>query len=95
MTPDKLKATCGSILAVGGHVCEDAQQEFSLQARLKGCGYDDVAPLRQVNASKHRSRIDVDAPTNLLLGDVHAVDPVQLHLNTEKPVQFGDNAHLW
>lgn len=77
-----------------GHVCEDAQQEFSLQAWLEGCGYDDVAPLRQVNASEHRSRVDVDAPTNLLLGDVHAVDPVQLHLNTKKPVKFGDNARL-
>lgn len=65
-----------------GHVREDAEEEFSLSARLKGCGYDDVAPLCQVDPLEHGPGVDVDAPTDLLLGDVHAVDPVQLHLNT-------------
>lgn len=85
------KWNSGIVHAVRGHVCEDAQEELSLWAGLEGSGYDDVAPLRQVNATEHRSRVDVDAPSDLLLGHVHAVDPVQLHLNTEKPAQFGDN----
>lgn len=72
----------GTVLAVRGHVREDAEEEFSLSARLKGCGYDDVAPLCQVDPLEHGPGVDVDAPTDLLLGDVHAVDPVQLHLNT-------------
>lgn len=72
----------GIVLAVRGHVCEDAEQEFSLHARLKGGGYDDVAPLCQVDPLEHGPRVDVDTPTHLLLGDVHAVDAVQLHLNT-------------
>lgn len=74
-----------------GHVCEDAEEEFSLYARLKGCGYDDVAPLCQVDPLEHGPGVDVDAPADLLLGDVHAVDPVQLHLNT---ALFHDNVHL-
>lgn len=71
-----------SLPAVREDVGEDAQQKVSLQARVKGCGYDDVAALRQVDAKEHRPGVDVDAPTNLLLGSVHTVDPVQLHLNT-------------
>lgn len=74
-----------------GHVCEDAEEELSLYARLKGCGYDDVATLRQVDPLEHGPGVDVDAPADLLLGDVHAVDPVQLHLNT---ALFHDNVHL-
>jgi len=71
-------------LAVGRHVSEGAEQEDSLQVRVKGRGYDDVPPLRQLNAYKHRPRVDVDAPANLLLGDVHTVGSVELHLNTER-----------
>lgn len=64
------------LLAVRRHVGEDAEQEVSLQARVKGRGYDDVAPLCQVDAKEHRPRVDVDAPADLLLGDVHTVSPV-------------------
>lgn len=64
------------------HVCEDAEQEFALDAGLKGGGYDDVASLRQLDPLEDGPRVDVDAPTHLLLGYVHAVGPVQLHLNT-------------
>lgn len=71
------------LLAVGGHVCEDAQQEFSLQAGVEGRGYDDVAALWQVGPYEHGPGVDVGAPSNLLLGDVHTVDPVELHLNTQ------------
>ncbi len=67
---------CVSLLAVGGNVGEDAEQEVSLQARVKSCGYDDVAPLCKVDAYEHRPGVDVDAPTDLLLGDMHTVGPV-------------------
>lgn len=65
-----------SLLAVGGHVRKDAQKEVSLQASVKGCGDDNVTSLCQIDAFKHRSWVDVDAPTNLLLSDMHAVSPV-------------------
>lgn len=39
-----------SLLAVRRHVGEDAQQEVSLQAGVKGCRYDDVPALFQVDA---------------------------------------------
>lgn len=78
-----LNSNSGFILADGGHVCEDAKQEVSLQARVEGRGYDDVPALRQVDAYEHRPGVDVGASTNLLLGGVHPVDPVKLHLNTE------------
>lgn len=78
----KWKGAGGVVLAVRGHVCEDAEEEFSLYARLKGGRYDDVAALRQVNPLEDGPGVDVDAPADLLLGHVHAVDPVQFHLNT-------------
>lgn len=65
-----------------GHVCEDAEEELSLYARLKGGGDDDVAALRQLNPLEDGPGVDVDAPANLLLAHVHAVDPVQFHLHT-------------
>lgn len=77
---EKHKSNCnkcsGSLLAVGGHVCENSEKEVSLQARVKGCGYDDVTPLWQFDASEYGPRVDVVAPTDLLLGDMHAVGPV-------------------
>ena len=72
-----------SLLAVRGHVREDAEQEVSFQVWVKGRGYDDVAPLCQVDAEEHGPGVDVDAPTDLLLGGVHPVGPVQLHLRPE------------
>lgn len=73
-----------------GNVCEEAEEEFSLDARLKGGGYDDVAALRQVHPLEDGPGVDVDAPADLLLGHVHAVDPVQLHLSTgESPSIHG------
>lgn len=68
--------------AVWGNVGEDAQQKFSLQAGFKGGGYDDVPPLFKVDAQEDGPGVDVDAASNFLLGRVHSIDPVQLHLNT-------------
>lgn len=65
-----------SLLAVGRHVGEDAEQELSLQAGVKGRGYDDVPSLCQVDAQEHGPGVDVDAAPHLLLDGVHAVGPV-------------------
>lgn len=78
----ELKSDDGSrsVLAVGGNVGEDPEQKLSLQARIECCGYDDVAPLRQGDAQEDGPGVDVGASSHLLLGDVHPVVPVQLHL---------------
>lgn len=77
-----------SLLAIWRHIREDAEQKVSFQAGVKGRGYDDIPTLSQLNAEEHRAWVDVDAPTNFLLGDMHTVDPVQLHLCRETAAVF-------
>lgn len=67
--------------AVWGNVGENAEQKLSFQASFKGCGDDDVSALFEVDAQEHGPGVDVDAASNFLLGSMHSVDPVQLHLN--------------
>lgn len=66
--------------AVGGNVCEDAEQELASVAWLKGGRDDDVAALRQLCPQENTPRIDVDGAGGLMLQAVHPVLAVLFHL---------------
>lgn len=68
------------LLAVWRHVGEDPQQEVTLLPGVKSRGDDDVATLLELLPEEDAARVDVDGARHLLLGRVHAVLSVQLHL---------------
>lgn len=59
------------------------QHKLSQGVGLEGGWDDDVAAFRQKFPQKHRACVDVRGRGEVLLGDdvMHAVLPVQLHLN--------------
>ena len=83
----------GFLLAVGGNVAEDPEQEVPLQDGVKGGGDDDVAALLQVHALEHAAGVDVGAARHLLLGRVHPVRPVELHLRTHTQGETHTHTH--
>lgn len=70
--------------AVGGHICEDSEQEVACMAWLEGSGDDNIAALGLVRSQEDTAGIDVDGAGHPRLKAVHAVLAVLFHLR-ERP----------
>lgn len=72
------------LLAVRRHVSEDTEQELALLPGVKGRGDDDITALLQLLSQKDAAGVDVYGACYFLLGSMHTVLPVQLHLQGSK-----------